>query len=363
MKTLDKYVAKNFLVGYVIAFCVIIGLRIVIDLFVSLDEFTEHWTDLGAAAVFRNMLTFYGLNSTLYFRDFAGMITAVAAAFSVGKMVRNNEFVALMSSGVSLKRVLAPIIMLSVLLTALLVVDQEFIIPPLGDKLVRDKDAIPGRESYPVRFITDGNGSLIFSRVFEAGTATLRNPTILLRREIPGSAAMETTGWISAKKGVYNPRTKAWDLTEGRLIEKDSLEGVQKVDAYYSDLTPRDIPLRHKSEYKMLMGWADLAALEKYGPKKDLAQLYSQKHFRVVDPIINLAMLMVCLPILVCRDPKSMKSAVVISFGLTALCLITTFVCKMLATEAALGRIEFWAWLPVFIFLPVAVIELDAMKT
>ena len=362
MKTLDRYVARNFLIGYVIAFCVIIGLRIVIDLFVSLDEFTEH-ADLGAIAVVRNILTFYVLNMTLYFRDFAGMIMMVAAAFSIGKMVRSNEFVALMSSGVSLKRVLAPIVMLSVLLTALLVIDQEFIIPPLGDKLVREKDAIPGQESYPVRFITDEKGSLIFARVFEVEGATLRNPSILTRREIPDSVAMETMGWISAEKAVYNYETKTWDLTKGRLIEKDSAEGVRQIESYSSDITPKQIPLRHQAEYKMLMGWADLVALEKQGPKKDLAQLYSQKHFRVVDPIINLATLMVCLPILVCRDPKSMKSAVMISFGLAGLCLITTFVCKMLATEAVLGRIEFWAWLPVFIFIPLAIVELDAMKT
>ena len=40
MKILDKYIAKNFLIGYVIAFCVLIGLRVIIDLFVNLDEFT-----------------------------------------------------------------------------------------------------------------------------------------------------------------------------------------------------------------------------------------------------------------------------------------------------------------------------------
>jgi hypothetical protein len=199
--------------------------------------------------------------------------------------------------------------------------------------------------------------------VFEVEGATLRNPSILTRREIPDSVAMETTGWISAEKAVYNYETKTWDLTKGRLIEKDSSEGIRQVESYPSDITPKQIPLRHQAEYKMLMGWADLVALEKQGPKKDLAQLCSQKHFRVVDPIINLATLMVCLPILVCRDPKSMKSAVMISFGLAGLCLITTFVCKMLATEAVLGRVEFWAWLPVFIFIPLAIVELDAMKT
>ena len=40
MKILDRYVANNFLIGYCIALCVLVGLRIIIDLFVNLDEFT-----------------------------------------------------------------------------------------------------------------------------------------------------------------------------------------------------------------------------------------------------------------------------------------------------------------------------------
>jgi lipopolysaccharide export LptBFGC system permease protein LptF len=98
---------------------------------------------------------------------------------------------------------------------------------------------------------------------------------------------------------------------------------------------------------------------------KDLAQLYSQKHFRITDPIISLVMLMVSLPILVCRDPKSMKSAIMISFATTTACFVTTFICKMFAVEVVFDRVipELWAWLPVFIFAPIAFIELDSMKT
>src|SRR4030042_1826153 len=102
IKILDKYVAKNFLTGYAIAFCVLLGLRIVIDVFVNLDEFTEN-ADLGAISVIASIFTYYGLHSTLYFRDFAGMITVVAAAFSLGKMVRHNELTAMMASRISLK--------------------------------------------------------------------------------------------------------------------------------------------------------------------------------------------------------------------------------------------------------------------
>jgi len=365
MKILDRYVAKNFLIGYCIAFGVLIGLRIITDLFVNLDEFSEH-PDLSTLAVIKNILSFYGLHSTLYFRDFAGMIIVVAAAFSVGKMVRCNELVAVMASGVSLKRVIAPILLLALLLTGLLVVDQELLIPPLSDKLVRGQDAIPGQESYDVWFIIDGNGSLICSREFDVKTSTLYNPIIIRRRKKANSLIWEVTGRISAEKAVYDPNTGEWVLTNGRFTEKDSRKVARPIASYPTDITPKDIPVRRKSQHLTLLSSRQLAVLAAQRTKiKDLAQLYSQKHFRITEPIINLAMLMVCLPILVCRDPKSMKSAVMISFATTTACFITTFVCKVLATEVVFDRVmpELWAWLPVVIFLPIAFIELDSMKT
>ncbi len=368
MKILDKYVAKNFLIGYAIAFCVLIGLRIIIDLFVNLDEFTEH-ADLSALTVMKNILIFYGLNITLYFREFAGMITVVAASFSFGKMVRSNELVAVMASGVSLKRVIAPIVLLALLLTGVLVIDQELIIPPLADKLVRSHDDIPGQESYDVWFINDGNGSLICSQKFDVETSTLHYPTIITRRKKANLGIWEVMGRIDAERAVYNGETGGWDLINGRFIEKGSPKGAQPIASYPSDITPKDIPVRLKSEHTTLLSWRQLAVLVAQAEQdkiKGSRQLYSQKHFRVTEPIINLAMLMVCLPILVCRDPKSMKSAVAISFAMVGACFITTFICKMLAPEANVGsfyQIGFYAWLPVFIFLPIAFIELDSMKT
>ena len=79
MKTLDKYIIKNFITGYLVAFAVLIGLCVVIDLFVNLDEFAENIDDLGGWGVCKNMIGFYGAQSALYFREFAGMITVIAA--------------------------------------------------------------------------------------------------------------------------------------------------------------------------------------------------------------------------------------------------------------------------------------------
>lgn len=367
MKTLDRYIAKNFLIGYAIAFSVLIGLRIIIDLFVNLDEFAEH-VDLGTWAVAKNVLLFYSTNATLYFRDFAGVITVVAAAFSLGKMVRANELVAIIASGVSAKRIVGPILALAVFFTVLAVADQELLIPSISDKLVREHDDVAGQESYKAFFITDGKGSLICSQAYDAKAAAFAKPTIITRRRTRQPGIWEVTGRISADRMVYNRKTGAWDLVNGLFVGTESDEGAEPAASYEApDLLPRDIPVRCKAGDKSLLSSWQLAALARQKMNvKDVAQLSAQRHFRITDPVINLTMLMVSLPVLICRDPKTMKSAIIVSFALTTACFITAFVCKMLAAEVAIAdRImpEFWAALPVFIFLPIAVIELDAMRT
>jgi lipopolysaccharide export system permease protein len=312
----------------------------------------------------------------LYFHDFAGMITVVAAAFSLGKMVRYNELIAMMASGVSLKRVITPIIVLSIALSGLLIIDQEIIIPSLGAKLVRAKDTLPGTESYDVWFITDANGSLISAKNFDVKSATFDDLIVVTRSQKPGALLWEPTGFIEAQKATYNFKKQTWLLDNGFFTPIPKLNSPQAgrqntasrvaISTYHTDLTPNDIPVRRKAEHKTLLSSLQLSQLASQGTQlKDLANLYSEKHFRITDPIMNLIMLLVCLPVLVCRDPKSMKSAITVSFAITAASLIVGFVCRILATEDIFGRVvpDLWAWIPVFIFAPIAVYEIDSMKT
>jgi lipopolysaccharide export system permease protein len=367
MKIIDRYVTKNFLTGYLISFLVLMGLRIMIDLFVNIDEFTEN-SQITAFQMLSNIVTYYGRFSLLYFRDFAGMITVVAAVFSLGKMTKNNELVAIMASGVSLKRVIAPILFLSLAFTGLHVIDEEFLIPPMADKLVRSHDALDATLSYDMWFISDSQGNLFCSPQFKVKEAVIENPTIITRTNKGNSILWDVTGIIKADSAWYDLDTKSWILNNGMFLAVSRQladQPYKPIKTCQSDLTPKDIPVRRKSAHMDLLSSYDLVKLAKQSPK-DLARLYAQKNFRITDPVINFIMLMISLPILVCRDPKGLKSAVFISFALTGLCYILTFVSKILASEITLaGRVipELWAWLPIFIFLPIAFIELDSMKT
>jgi len=376
MKILDRYIAKKFLIGYAIAFMVLIGMCVVIDLFVNLDEFAELQDTAQAEVdswwVLKNIVNYYGIQSMLYFRNFAGMITIIAAVFSLGKMTHNNELIAIMASGVSLKRVIAPIVFLAILLIAPLIIVQEVLIPRFANQLIRSHDSLPGEKSYDVWFMDDDKGSLICTKKFEEKTSSMLSPIIILRKHI-NAVEWETLGKIQAEKAFYNQEKKRWDLVNGTYVKiNKNLQDIymdqqqEKVDFYESSLTPEEIPMRQQEGYKSLLSTKQLIALERHGKRvKEIAELVFQKQSRITEPIINMVMLMVALPILVCRDPKAMKSSILISFAMTSLCFILSTACKVVATEVFFNRVvpQAWAWLPIAIFLPIAFIELDSMKT
>jgi lipopolysaccharide export system permease protein len=371
MKILDRYVARNYLTGYLISLAVLLGLRIVTDMFVNLDEFAEH-SDAGAFGVMKNVATYYGAQSTVYFRDFAGLITVIAAVFSLGKMTRQNELVAVMASGVSLKRLIMPIVILSVLMTGVLMVDQEFVIPNLANQLSLNPDEIGGVAFDRVWFLPDSKGSLISTPKFDILTETMDSPTILTRARDSQNKPWHITGRITADRATYNEATSSWKLENGKYLaapkfgQKTEFQPVRDIDAYQTEITIKDIMVRRKSNFMSYMSWRDLSAMTAQKTKiRDVAQLLSEKHFRVTGPMIDLIMLMIALPVLVCRDPKTLKSAIGVSFLLTASCYLLTFICRMAAPEETIIGLhpELWAWLPVFVFLPISLLQLDSMKT
>ena len=67
VRIIDRYVAREFLISYVIALLVVLGLRIILDLFVQFDEFVEAKGDEGSPGAFKvvgYILDYYGPKSS-----------------------------------------------------------------------------------------------------------------------------------------------------------------------------------------------------------------------------------------------------------------------------------------------------------
>ena len=231
MRTLDRYILKSFLMSALMWFAVLMSLRIVVDLFVNMDDFVK--LDKPFWDLVRDIVTYYGYHSLVYFIELGGLIIVVSAAFTLAMMNHTNELTAMMASGVSLHRVAWPIIVCSMLLGGLVVLDEEFVMPPLADMLVRDKDNVPGSRDYPIRLMVDGGdshsttkdsvsaGSVWYSRQFSPTQESLQDPVILLR-----NAQARAVGRILGKKAWPDQMDKrnGWQLIDASLTKMTSDE-------------------------------------------------------------------------------------------------------------------------------------------
>ena len=358
---LDRYVIRNMLFSYFVVFALFVGLRIVVDVFTEIDEFTE--TMLPAGDVVQNMLSYYGYHLFQYYQEFAGPIVVFAALFTLFRIRRANETLVMLSSGMSLYRLLWPVGMVGLLLNSLLIVNQELIIPRIADKLVREQENALGEKTVAVRLQCDQENRLLLGSL-DPRENVMTNVFLISRDKTGRMTRLEhaqRAQWIHSADGGGWKMYQAESLDA--LKEREPGEVEQKDIFYPTDLTPLELSLRGSSEYLRFQSTAKLAAMSKqdYIRKRMGSTLDVEKHFRFTNPIINVIILLLAAPLVVSREPKSVfmqmiKGLLVIvgAFGLS-------FVCQQLGGVQL--RPLFAAWLPIVIFGPIAVLVLDSVKT
>jgi len=186
MKTLDRYIVRSYLTTALLFFLVFMSLRIVVDLFVNMDEFAELATK-GDGMTFGEIVgiifQYYAANSLVYFIELGGIIVIASASFTLARFNHTNELTAMLASGVSLYRVVWPIIISAMLMAAVIVVDQELIIPipAVRDILVRSRDDPHAKKKLNIELMTDSNQATWYAKYYDVATETMLKPAVLLR--------------------------------------------------------------------------------------------------------------------------------------------------------------------------------------
>jgi len=362
-KIIDRYVAKEFLISYLIVMMVVLSLRVLIDLFLQFDEFVETKATGQAPGVIEVagfILNYYVPKLFEYFRDFSGMIILLAAVFSLMRMTRQNELTAILASGISLKRVVAPIVLLGFVLNILMVVDQEFILPRLADKLTRRHDERDQLRAVRDFLLSDRDQSLFYGRRFDPQTKIITNMLVLLRSD------GQMIGHVTADQAKWDYDREVWKLTNG-LYFKDETGNVQQDirewPEYQSNITPEYLWLQRNSSFKNLMSYPELSRLiqRRQLKKNDELEAISETHFRLATPIINMVMLLLGLPMLASREKRNTKSAIFMAILGAGGCFIATFACKLMAGSIIEPFTA--AALPIIIFTPLSILALEAIKT
>jgi len=207
MRTLDRYVVKNFLTAVLLCFVALMAIRVVSDLFFNMDEFTKVTGDehKSVVSVLSDIGTYYLYQSLLYLRELGGVIIVAAAAFTLARMNHTNELTAILASGVSLHRVLLPIVIAAIGLNVLVLFDSETLIPRFKNQIVRDRDDLEGKKVFEIWLVTDNHRSVWYSREFTPGRGRLKSPLLILRDD-----RKAYLGHVAAPSGAYDGRVGLW---------------------------------------------------------------------------------------------------------------------------------------------------------
>ena len=375
MNTLNRYIVWALVVKYVVALGVMICLYVVLDLFVNIDEFTEHghslWTTVGEIA------DYYGPNVLVYFAQLSGVITLFACMATIARMRRLNELTALLASGVGLHRVASPIICFGVATSMLHFVDTEMLIPQVAHLLSRDHDDVGGRQTYEVLFLPDGDNVLVSAANFDPKTATMRGVLIL---ELDAEGAMLCS--VRADRATWSPTPGG--ATKGRwLLERFGVEypdpqrrgesktgpAVFLTGMYASDLSPEDVQRRQTESWVRSLSLSQLKALqddltqrsrEPGASASALLEVVRTKHERIAAPLVSLVMLMLGLPFFLDRTPGNILGDALRCMIATGLCYTLAFVAKSI-DPGTVSPLPFW--LPVFVFAPIATVLITRIRT
>ncbi len=222
MKIIDRYILKRFFGNFLLLFCLLFLFAAGIEVIINLDEYVKSAqarTEEGAGAV-RSLAVLLALivdfeapRILLLYAYLHGVVAIGAMAFTLAQMHRQKELVALLASGVSLKRLALPFVAAVLLISLVQVANQELLLHRVAPLLLRSHGNA-GRqtiEEFPVRFTKDGSKNLFQSPTFHPDTSEFIDVTILERDEAgargDGSPPRERRGM---KRGAAGSWRTAW---------------------------------------------------------------------------------------------------------------------------------------------------------
>ncbi len=141
---LDRYIIKKFLGTYVFSIVLIISIAVVFDINEQLDKFLRNDAPLKAI-VFNYYMNFI----PYYVNLFSALFVFISVIFFTSKLADNSEIIAMLSTGMSFKRLMKPYMVSAAVIAIISFVLTAFVIPPANEvrikfmnKFIKNKEIV-----------------------------------------------------------------------------------------------------------------------------------------------------------------------------------------------------------------------------
>lgn len=367
MTMIDRYLIWLYIRVLLLSFSSLAGLLVIINLFSNLDDFIEYGKREGNLGGI--LVQYYAPFLLSIFERLCGLLSMMAVLFVVAWLYRTNEFTALLAAGISKGRVVRPLLVGSIAVITLAAVSREAIIPKYQDILDRKpQDLNPQlprllKPDFDRETGVGISGRHLLPSKNEVVDISLRLPPQLWRdgRQILASSAVYEKANDQHAAG-YRLRAIQTPLN---LPNNDDLilgdRAVVLTSKQHNWLQPGECFLVTGVDFESLRGGN---SWKQYGSTTELIErLYRQGshfsadvkvrvHSRFVQPILDLSLILLGLPVVLTRPDRHLFWVAGACFGVVAIFMGVTMAIRALGETGYLLEPAWAAWLPIILFLP-----------
>jgi len=379
----DRYVIRSFVFSFVICSFTLVALFMIVDSFTHLSNLVDAWRRTGQsiAQLPVMVLQMNAVRMPVIFYELVPVLVLATAMFTVARLNRANEITPLLTSGVSIYRILWPIFLMAIALTVVQVADREILVPKFGEDIY-DWDSVRnenfGKERKQV-MMEDSFGNVIFAGKYLIGERTQVGAQ--MTRYWPGKTLTVPMVILNAQEARWTRKPRrGWTYLRGTQIDYDRSGNVLRQQSFGDDgyLVPLADPVRKRGDFE-LMTDATPERLETkqidifYRPTLYLLEYLHEHGFRadisldvnrrIAAPLTNLVLLLIGLPFALKRDMKSPFLGVAIAVGITGAYYAVALLCENFAYEGRFLTPLTGSWAPIIIFGPVGVLLFDTIES
>lgn len=362
MTTLDRQLFVNYLRSYLIVLSCLLGLYVIVDLFMNLDDFSQGTFRQNVV----HMAKYYSAQVFKIFDLLTEVITLAAAVFTIAWLQRNNELLPQLSAGVPTRRVVRPVLLGVLLTLALGPLNKDVVIPTFADELITPRDDPKRERAVEVRGGFDSTG--IHLEGYQGFRAEKKVIGLFVTLPATGPIGL---AHLSAKEAVYVPPTGAahtggWILYQTTPELTDPLPpNVEQLGYGKYFLYTREMDfdaISRRADWYTLASTPALRQLLAHPDPRRQPQVAVEFHRRLVRPLVGAVMALLGLAVIL----RDQNRHVFINAGLTLVLVFTFYVvvlgCKYLG-DVDLIAPPLAAWLPILLFGPMAIVWFDAVHT
>src|SRR5437868_7206609 len=245
MRLLDRYVIRNFLQAYIYCIVGFISIWLIFDISDNISTLLDERVGLVLA------VQYYITQVPQVFIILLPVSLLLALLFSLGRMSRANEIVSMLTAGVSIPRVLAPLIGMG-LLTVAATFALNYSLAPHAEMAKKNFIATARSHQFSVQgqiFRNRTDSRTWFIQTFRPGHNVFTNVQVLQQDEHDNIVENYLT-----PRATYHPETKTWELDQVKVVHYDETGNITDEKMFPS------LKIEHWSETPFRLGSANVRA-------------------------------------------------------------------------------------------------------